>query len=177
MKISSGSLAGRSIAQPKTDKTRPVSEKTRHAIFQTLGDVEGLAILDLFAGSGALGLESLSLGARSCIFVDSAKIAVDTIRHNLRELGLDKRAEVVAKKAETFLLTNVVKFDLVFYDPPYAEFAAEKLQAVSWQLKPNGIIVVSCSSKTGLPETIAGLELVKQKIYGDTQIAYFRFAN
>jgi len=176
LKITSGKFGGRTIAQPNTDKTRPVSEKTRHAIFQTLGDVGGLSVLDLYAGSGALGLEALSLGASSATFVDSAKISANTIRQNVKELDLAARAEINVKKVDQFLSSTTDKYDLIFLDPPYAEFDTDVVRLAGEHLSSNGIIIVSCSSKTELTATIDQLQMIKAKIYGDTQIAYFKLA-
>lgn len=173
LKITSGIFGGQSIAQPKTTLTRPVSEQTRHAIFQVLGDVEGLTVLDLFAGSGALGLEALSLGASSAVFVDSGQVAVEAIKTSIHNLKVTSTAKVVKSSVEKFLETNTEKFDLIFFDPPYAKFGLDSLKQVSNHLNPTGIIIVSCSAKTELPHGIDHAEQIKQKIYGDTQITYY----
>lgn len=177
LKITSGTYGGRKLVQPKTDKTRPVMERTRHAIFQVLGDLSGLNVLDLYAGSGALGLEALSLGANSAVFVDTAKVAIDSIKQNIQHLELEAKTAVVKSTVEHFLQTNTSAFDVVFFDPPYAEFKLEILEAASSCLNDTGIIVVSCSMQTKLPEEIGLTNLVKIKRYGDTQIAYFRYTS
>lgn len=177
LKITSGIFGGQSIVQPKTTLTRPVSEQTRHAIFQVLGDVEGLTVLDLFAGSGALGLEALSLGASSAVFVDSGQVAVEAIKTSIHNLKIASATQVVKYPVEKFLETNTEKFDLIFFDPPYAKFGLDSLKQALNHLKPTGIIIVSCSSKTGLPEYINTIRLVKSKLYGDTQIAYYSAKN
>lgn len=174
LKITSGTFGGQSIVQPKTTLTRPVSEQTRHAIFQVLGDVEGLTVLDLFAGSGALGLEALSLGVSSAVFVDSGQVAVEAIKTSIHSLKVTSTAKVVKSSVEKFLEMNTEKFDLIFFDPPYAKFGLDSLKQALNHLNPTGITIVSCSSKSDLPEIAGSAKLVKQKVYGDTQIGYYR---
>src|SRR5262245_18805616 len=99
MRIVGGSLGGRVLRAPHGAATRPTSEKVREAIFSILGAVEAARVLDLFAGSGALGIEALSRGAAHATFVDAGKPALAAIRGNLRELGLEDRADVVAQDA------------------------------------------------------------------------------
>ncbi|MFO0862436.1 MAG: 16S rRNA (guanine(966)-N(2))-methyltransferase RsmD [Candidatus Saccharibacteria bacterium] len=177
LKITSGTYGGRKLVQPKTDKTRPVMERTRHAIFQVLGDVFGMVVLDLYAGSGALGLEALSNGAVSATFVDSSRLAQMSIAENVNNLEVRDQSIVKPIKVESFFEQNTAKYDLIFLDPPYAEFKLEILEAASSCLNDTGIIVVSCSMQTKLPEEIGLTNLVKIKRYGDTQIAYFRYTS
>lgn len=177
LKITSGTYGGRKLVQPKTDKTRPVMERTRHAIFQVLGDLSGLNVLDLYAGSGALGLEALSNGAISATFVDSSRPAQISITENVNSLNARDQSIIKKVKVESFLEQNTAKYDLIFLDPPYAEFNLEILEFASSCLNDTGIIVVSCSMQTKLPEEIGLTNLVKIKRYGDTQIAYFRYTS
>ena len=177
LRITSGTFGGRKIEQPKTTKTRPVTEQTRHAIFQVLGDVSGLTVLDLYAGSGALGLESLSLGAASATFVDSARVAIDIIKVNCKTLEIVNQAAIVNSKVEQFTKTSDAKFDLIFFDPPYTLFDEKTLKQSTELVTPQGIVIVSCSVKTPLPTELGKVELIKTKTYGDTQIAYYSLKN
>ncbi len=177
LKITSGTYGGRKLVQPKTDKTRPVMERTRHAIFQVLGDLSGLNVLDLYAGSGALGLEALSNGAISATFVDSSRLSQKSITENVNSLNARDQSIIKKVKVENFLEQNTAKYDLIFLDPPYAEFKLEILEAASSCLSNTGIIVVSCSMQTKLPEEIGLTNLVKIKRYSDTQIAYLRYTS
>lgn len=174
LKITSGIYRGRKLVQPKTDKTRPVMERTRHAIFQVLGDLTGLDVLDLYAGSGALGLEALSLGANSATFVDTARIAIDAIKSNCSTLGITQKVIVINSKVEDFIKTNQSTYDIIFFDPPYADLDQRQLKLAANQLTPDGILVVSCSAKTELPDELSKASVVKLKRYGDTQIAYYK---
>lgn len=177
LRITSGLFKGRAISQPNTSLTRPVSEQTRHAIFQVLGDIEDLKVADLFAGSGALGLEALSLGADRVVFVDSSEAAVSVIKTNIISCKVTRQAQVVKSTVVQFLDSYTEKFDLILFDPPYAKFDLKVLEQTANILKPGKIIVVSCSVKTQLPVQIGPLYSVKNTTYGDTQIAYYRLEN
>lgn len=111
LKITSGTYGGRKLVQPKTDKTRPVMERTRHAIFQVLGDVFGMVVLDLYAGSGALGLEALSNGAVSATFVDSSRLAQMSIAENVNNLEVRDQSIVKPIKVESFL--NKIQLSMI----------------------------------------------------------------
>jgi len=177
VKINSGSFGGREIAQPPENITRPVTQKVRAAIFSTLGDVEGLTVLDLYAGSGALGLEALSLGAQSAVFVDNSAKATDVIRKNISALDVKNRTNLKQQSAKRYLQDSSDTFDLIFFDPPYAVFDTDVLPKVTKLLTPNGVAIISCSSKTKLPTKLDSAAQIKAKIYGDTQIAYYKLKN
>jgi len=177
VKINSGSFGGREITQPPENITRPVTQKVRAAIFSTLGDVEGLTVLDLYAGSGALGLEALSLGAQSVVFVDNSAKATDVIRKNISALDVKNKTSLRQQSTKRYLQDSSDTFDLIFFDPPYAVFDTDVLPKVAKLLTPNGVAIISCSSKTKLPAKFEGAEQIKAKIYGDTQIAYYKLKN
>lgn len=120
MRITGGELGGRRLAAPPGRATRPTAERVREALFAILGPLAGEEALDLFAGSGALGLEALSRGARRALFVESDRRAAATLRRNIEALGLGVRAEVRAASAATVLARPApAPFDLVLADPPY----------------------------------------------------------
>jgi 16S rRNA (guanine966-N2)-methyltransferase len=121
MRIVRGNLGGRVLRAPPGADTRPTSEKVREAIFNILPDVEGMSVLDLFAGSGALGIEAVSRGAAHATFVDQGKAALTVIRSNLRDLGLDGKTTVLSGDAVTHAARHVpaAPWQLVFIDPPY----------------------------------------------------------
>lgn len=122
MRVIAGRFGGRRLAAPKGDATRPTADRVREALFSVLGDVSGLTVLDLFAGSGALGIEALSRGAQSALFVERAAPALAALRANLDTLGID--AEVHQGDARAFV-RNASRagrtYDLVFLDPPYRD--------------------------------------------------------
>jgi 16S rRNA (guanine966-N2)-methyltransferase len=118
MRIVSGSSKGARIYAPRGRDTRPTSDRVREAAFAIVGSVEGLAVLDLFAGSGALGLEALSRGAAGVVFVESDPAALEAIEKNLAKLRLEG-ARVVRSDAVKYLATSPERYDVVFLDPPY----------------------------------------------------------
>lgn len=172
--IQGGKYKGQVLALPPHTITRAMAEKNRAAIFNTLGDLQGLAILDLFAGGGTLGFEALSRNALKSTFVDKSFKAINVLRKNTTRLGVEKQATVVQKAVEKFLASDSVgEYDVVFVDPPYTDFNISLVESLLHLVKLGGIVVLSCSSKTRF-DTPAGVELIKDKIYGDTKITYLR---
>jgi len=138
MRIIAGKWRGRPLVAPKGDTTRPTADRTRETLFSMLtsriGDLEGLAVADLFAGSGALGLEALSRGAASCLFVEQDRAALDALRANAAKLGLD-RPDIRATSVLT-LGSAPRPLDLILMDPPYGTgagaVALDKLNRQGW---------------------------------------------
>jgi 16S rRNA (guanine966-N2)-methyltransferase len=159
------------LKAPPGNRTRPTSDKVREALFSILGPVEGLRVLDLFAGSGALGIEALSRGARSATFVERDRRAADIIRGNLQ--GLDARAEVVVRDAVAWLERppSDTAFDLVLLDPPYDSadrLAASLSGTLPGVLAGDGLIVSESDRRNPL---MIDFPLADERIYGDTRIA------
>ncbi|HET8673276.1 MAG TPA: 16S rRNA (guanine(966)-N(2))-methyltransferase RsmD [Thermoleophilaceae bacterium] len=175
MRIVAGKFKGRRLSAPAGRATRPTADRVREALFSILGPLEGERVLDLFAGSGALGIEALSRGAAAAVFVDSEQRAVAAIRRNLDALGAE--AAVHRRDALAFLRgQHDGSFDLVFLDPPYS--SASELAGALSELLPaalaEGARIVSESDKrTPLELT---LPLVDERVYGDTRIAIHRAA-
>ena len=169
MRVIAGELGGRRLVTARGGTTRPTAARVREALFSMLGGLEGAVVLDLFAGSGALGIEALSRGAARATFVERAPSALLALRANLSALELGERARVVAGDALAALRTGD-KYDLVFLDPPYATAAAlaEALSsALPGALRP-GARVVSESDRRA-PLTLE-LALRTERRYGDTMI-------
>lgn len=176
MRIVGGQLRGRRFRAPKGDRTRPTSDRVREALFHILPSCKDLTILDLFAGSGALGLECLSRGAARAVFVDRHADACRVIRENLDSLGLSDRAAVHPRSAQQALGRLSSDFDLVFADPPYAD-AARLLAPVFRRcpLRAGGILITELSSRTELVPP-AGLTRIDQRTYGDTSLYLWQAA-
>jgi 16S rRNA (guanine966-N2)-methyltransferase len=121
MRIIAGSRKGHNIRAPRGADTRPTSDRVRENVFNILGPIEGATVLDLYAGSGAMGLEALSRGAAQAVFVDDDRLAVEAIERNLDKLRL--RATVLCRDAVSFLASEKRKYDLVLVDPPYDVYA------------------------------------------------------
>ncbi len=173
-RITAGAFRYKLLKQPG-EGTRPVSQKVRQAIFNVLGDeLEGLTVLDLYAGSGALGFEALSRGAERVTFVEQSSFAVSFLRANVKELQADAQTAVMQAEVAAWLATSQAKFDLVFLDPPYAEFSSDLVESALAHVSEAGTLVVSCGAREKLPAAVAEHQLVKVKIYGGTQIGYYK---
>lgn len=177
MRIVGGSFGGRVLRAPAGRATRPTSEKVREALFNILGSVEGDHVLDLFAGSGALGIEALSRGAARATFVDAGRPALTAVRANLADLGLAARAEIVARDAvdAAARLVPEVPWRVVFVDPPYAsELATRAVLAIpTAHLAPGAVIVIEHDRRNAPPDALGSLLRTDQRRYGDTMISFF----
>jgi len=180
VRVVAGRFGGRRLAAPRGRATRPTADRVREALFSMLGDVSHARVLDLYAGSGALGIEALSRGAQSALFVESDPRAVAVIRRNLTELGVEgevRRQDVVrflrtaAAESSTAARTTGTAFDLVFCDPPYdlapspAGALAEHLPAMT---SDHARIVTESDKRRPLE---LPLPLLRERTYGDTRIA------
>lgn len=178
MKIITGTARGRFLKTPKNSKIiRPALGQVREAIFSSLGSVEDLVIMDVFAGTGSLGLEGLSRGAKQAYFVDSHPEAVKLIIENLRMLGFEDRGHVFKRRIPHGLKTISLehKPDILFCDPPYDKgLLAPALEAlVRYKFVDPQTLVIVEHTKRELPQTDL-LELTKQKQYGQTIISTLR---
>ena len=176
-RIIAGALRGRRLATPRGSDTRPTSDRVREALFSSLeselSGFDGLRVLDLYAGSGALGLEALSRGAAHADFVESDRNAAAVIKRNIAELGLPQdSASVHAVPVDRFVSKLVDGFDLIFLDPPY-KVPTDEVAAVISALPPGGLIVVERSSREAFawPESRSGL---RERRYGETTLWYGR---
>jgi 16S rRNA (guanine966-N2)-methyltransferase len=148
MRIISGTLGGRRLTAPRGRDVRPTSERVREALFNRLGPLPGGAVLDLFAGSGALGFEALSRGAASCLFADDSPAAIASVRANIAALALAGRARVRRGDFQRVLRDEARvgnRYDLVLLDPPYAVaegYAAALGELVPAVLAPRAVIVI-----------------------------------
>jgi 16S rRNA (guanine966-N2)-methyltransferase len=169
VRVVAGSFKGRRLVAPRGARTRPTADRVREALFSMLGDVEDARVLDLYAGSGALGIEALSRGAASAVFVERDARAVAAIERNLAPL--DARTDVVRADVARFLAGAEGEYDLVFLDPPYdsasllAGMLAERLPAVA---APHARIVTESDKRNPLD---LPFPLVTERAYGDTRIA------
>lgn len=175
MKIIAGQLKGQIFAAPSGFRTHPMGDRVRAGLFNVLGDVEGLQILDAFAGSGALGFEALSRGARQILAIEVDRRAQDTINKNATKLGFTTdQYHLVHANAGSWSTNNPqALFDVVFAAPPYDSLQIPLVKKLAQHVKPNGLFVLDWPSNQPLPE-IKGLQLVKDKSYGNAQIAFYR---
>jgi 16S rRNA (guanine966-N2)-methyltransferase len=172
MRVVAGAHGGRRLVAPPGDATRPTSDRVREALFSVLGpSVQGARVLDLFAGSGALGIEALSRGAASAVFVDRAPRAIAAVRANLTALGIE--AEVHRIEARAWLRTASARsdaYDLVFLDPPYrraGELGRELSEGLAAVLAPGARVVTESDRRDPLE---LDLPAPDERRYGDTVI-------
>jgi 16S rRNA (guanine966-N2)-methyltransferase len=177
MRIIAGSRKGARIAAPKGTGTRPTGDRVREAAFNLIGPVDDALVLDLYAGSGAMGLEALSRGARRCVFVESDRSACRVIEANLEKLRLTG-AVVRCRDALGALREDRAagtRYDLVLVDPPYAEYASSLQMALSDLLSavlaPAGLVVLETSAKL---EPELDLEVVTSRRYGSARLTLYR---
>lgn len=176
MRVIAGTLRGRPLVAPKGDATRPTADRTREALFSMLtsrlGDWEGLAIADLFAGSGALGIEALSRGARSCLFVEQDRAALDALRANLTALNLNADVRAASVLA---LGPAPAPLDVILMDPPYGTgagvVALDRLARLGWTGPGTWISLETTKPE---PVEIAGFTIDAQRIHGKAKLTLLR---
>jgi len=176
MRVISGTARGRKLKEPTGNKIRPTSDKVKESVFNIIQfDIEGRRVLDLFAGSGQYGIEALSRGAKSAVFVDTLSDAVRLVRENVQTCGFSDIASILARDALRFLESDE-KYDLIFIDPPYdtslAFSAIEKIVLFD-KLNINGIIVTELKSDAVSPQITAPYSLEKEYRYGGVKIAKY----
>lgn len=180
MRVITGTARGRKLGQLQGEDTRPTTDRVKESIFNIIQfDIEGRRVLDLFGGTGQLGIEALSRGAAHCTFVDLRREAVNLIRENLSLTGLADRAQVVQSDYLAYLTRAEGKFDLVFLDPPYSAGLLEKALGAIANIdimSGNGIILCESAADKSLPELAAPYEKVREYRYGQIKITLYRRA-
>jgi 16S rRNA (guanine966-N2)-methyltransferase len=176
MRIVAGSRKGTRIFAPSGLDTRPTGDRVREAVFNLVGPVDGASVLDLYAGSGAMGLEALSRGAATAVFVEADRDACRTIRRNLDKLGL-AGAEIACRDALGFLAAERRRFDLILVDPPYDVVESLAVRLVLYLpavLAENGLVVLE-SSVRDEPQ-LPPLRLRTSRRYGAARVSLFESA-
>lgn len=175
MRLIAGRLSGRNFNSVPGHRTHPMSEKIRGALFNALGDIEGLSVLDAYAGTGALSFEAVSRGASSALALELDKNAARTIAENIALLGLDEQVSVTKAAATAWSKRHESqKFDIVLLDPPYDAVEPKDLLRLAAHAKPGGIIVLSLPPGTGFQYAPSQRELLSHKQYGDAELYFYR---
>lgn len=175
MRVIAGNCRGRKLNTPADDAVRPTTDMVKEALFSSLQfELEGACVLDLFAGSGQLGIEALSRGAASAVMCDCSKESVALIKSNLALCGL--QADVLLTDSFRYLEQCRDTFDIALLDPPYATGLLQKaLPAVSLVMNENGVIVAECPFGEAVPDILKnGFTEVKNKKYGSMCLHYYR---
>lgn len=182
MRVTTGSAKGRNLKGPPTTGTRPMADKIRQAVFSALGSlgVEPDRVLDLYAGTGAIGIEALSRGAEWCDFVEMTAPAAAVVRENLERTQLSARGDVHRQSVQSYLHRRALPYDLVVLDPPYADPAiADTLAQVaeSALVQSGTIVVLGHWPRLALPEQIGRLEMLKRRCHGDSCFSIFEIVD
>lgn len=181
MRVITGQAKGRKLKAPKGMNTRPTSDRTKESLFNIIGDrVIDAKILDLYAGTGALGIEALSRGADSAVLVEKDPRVVKSIRENLELTGLAGQAEVICRDADEavgYFAARTKNFDLIFLDPPYLRDLLQKtLETLSRNkiVAPGGWVITESSKLDSLPDNYGNLKKIRQERYGDTILSFYQ---
>lgn len=175
MRVIAGTLGGQTFEGPKGRRTHPMSEKARGALFNVLGDITGLAVLDTFSGSGALCFEAISRGAAHCTAIEIDKKAHSLILENAKKLGInDSALKAVRANASGWSDNNPGKqFDIVVSAPPYDDLQLTLVDKLTRHVKNNGLYVLDWPGKLTVPE-LSGMNITQSKVYGDAQLVFYR---
>lgn len=176
MRIIAGRLGGRNFESPHGHRTHPMSEKIRGAIFNALGDIEDLTVLDAFAGTGALALEAISRGAKSGVAIDLDTAAHRIIGENIRSLRVSEQVSAVRASAVSWSRRHQTdKFDIVFLDPPYDNVEPKMLIRIALQhTDTNGIVVISLPPPERFEIPNEQFMKLTNKVYGDAKVSIYR---
>lgn len=185
MRVVAGELRGRRIDGPEGDATRPTTDKVREAVFNALGSlgaVDGAVVVDLFAGSGALGIEALSRGATRCTFVESDRRALDVVKGNIDTLGIAGASVVVAldiirevASVESLRLREILAdATLVLADPPYGFLHWKEIFSAVESAAPNAVLVIETETRSTVHDEVpTGWKSVRRRDYGRTTVGFF----
>ena len=179
MRIISGTSKGRKLVTPRSQSLRPTSDRVKESMFNILqDDIVGKVVLDLFAGTGNLGIEALSRGAKKTIFVEKGRQALRLIQRNLTQFGLEERSEILPKDANRaigILKQKGESFDLILMDPPYQKGLIQKtlMKLNSHQIyHKDSILVIEHNRREPLSTVMEGWNLIRQRRIGDTLISF-----
>ena len=178
MRVIAGIYKGRKLESPENRDIRPTTDKAKEALFSILSnDIPGARVLDLFAGSGALGIEALSRGAEECVFVDHSRQSISLIRKNLAACGAGDEAKVLNGDYRRILAGLSGSFDVIIMDPPYGQGLMDeafRLIGEHGLLAEDGIIVCEHRKEEVLPEEICGFVREKERRYGIVKLTIYR---
>ncbi len=176
MRVITGTARGRRLLTLEGDDVRPTTDKVKEALFSIIQfEIEGRRVLDLFAGSGQLGIEALSRGAKNAAFVDSSKKSIDIIRQNIENTGFEKNSVVLNTDAVSFLRTRADKYDIAFLDPPYRTGLLQKaLDGIDRVMSDGAVIVAECPADEEFPENAGTFKKTKEYKYGKIKLALYR---
>jgi 16S rRNA (guanine(966)-N(2))-methyltransferase RsmD len=184
MRITSGTAKGYKLKVPAGDRVRPAQDIVRQAIFNIIGEhIVGAKVLDIFAGSGSLGIEALSRGAAWCDLVDKDKKCTAIIKENLRHTNFEEKSKVYTMRAEKLIdqlcksltLVTAQPYDFIFLSPPYAQgIDFGLLENLAQVLRSGGVVIFEHSKETTMPTNLDNLKLLDQRTYGAATVSFLQ---
>ena len=175
MRVITGTARGRRLKELEGTETRPTTDRVKEGLVNVLQfDIEGRKVLDLFAGTGQLGIEALSRGAKSCLFVDRSAEALAVVKANCKTAGVDRQSDIRQGEAESFLANIRGPFELALLDPPFHhDTVAAVLPLLAAKMAPGGVVLCETEREADLPEQAGALTLVKQYNYGKIKVSRY----
>jgi 16S rRNA (guanine(966)-N(2))-methyltransferase RsmD len=177
MRIITGSARGRKLKTLEGLDVRPTTDKVKEAIYSAIQfDIEGATVLDLFSGSGQMGIEAISRGANMVFFVDKARASIECTKENLETVGFTKQAKIFNMDGLDFIKTTTQKFDIVILDPPYSKGIIEEvLPILETKLNQGAKVVCEHEKYLELPQAIGDLAIKKKYSYGKTEVTIYTY--
>lgn len=176
MRVITGEARGRKLVTLEGEDVRPTTDRVKEGMFNIIQfDLEGANVIDLFAGSGQLGIEALSRGAKHCTFIDSANRSVEVVKQNLKTVGFEKRASVFCGDAKMYIGLSKDKFDIALLDPPYNKNIIDAvLPSVAEKMTDYGVIICESALDEKLPETAGEFSIHREYRYGKIKLTAYR---
>ncbi len=176
MRVITGEARGRKLIALEGEEVRPTTDRVKEGMFNIIQfDLEGASVLDLFAGSGQLGIEALSRGAKHCTFVDASTKSIEVVKQNLKAVGFEKRASVFCGDGKMYINLSRDKFDIALLDPPYHKnILLEVLPIIAEKMTDYGVILCETALDEVLPESAGEFSLYREYRYGKIKITAYR---
>ncbi len=176
MRVITGEARGRKLVTLEGEDVRPTTDRVKEGMFNIIQfDVEGANVLDLFAGSGQLGIEALSRGAKHCTFIDSANRSIEVVKQNLKSVGFEKRASVFCGDSKMYIGLSKDKFDIAIIDPPYNKNIIDAvLPSVVEKMTDYGVIICESALDEVLPQSAGEFSIHREYRYGKIKLTVYR---
>jgi len=175
LRIISGIYGGRTIKTPGSKTTHPMGDRVRGSLFNIIGDeIVGAKVLDIFAGSGSLGIEALSRGASNVTFIERDNLACKILQENIKSFNLEENSKILKMSASTWIDKNQDNFfDIIFADPPFNDPQFSTVSRLGGLLKPNGLMLLSYSGRGAVP-LVNEVVVVDNRSYGNATLTFYR---
>lgn len=176
MRVITGEARGRKLVTLEGEDVRPTTDRVKEGMFNIIQfDLEGANVIDLFAGSGQLGIEALSRGAKHCTFIDSANRSIDVVKQNLKTVGFEKRASVFCGDSKMYINLSKDKFDIALLDPPYNKNIIDSvLPSVAEKMTDYGVIICETALDETLPQSAGDFSIHREYRYGKIKLTAYR---